>query len=209
MKNNRFVPPLHEKSLKNSLAIGFLATLGLLSFTAPANAASISNFNLNFDNTFDNTLSAPFVGTGTFSFDDIVPDDIYNLTSLPNYNFNINFGATNFTNANITTTASTVLVIISGSGTDIRFANTSPFPDGGYSGAIDFVNGANFLSIEPPSFGQNPTTYAASVNSTNYSGNYTGPAPTAVPFEFEPTGAVVILGGLWGLKRLANKKRQA
>ncbi len=32
---------------------------------------------------------------------------------------------------------------------------------------------------------------------------------TAVPFDFEPTGAVVILGGLWGLKRWAKKKSQA
>ena len=33
-------------------------------------------------------------------------------------------------------------------------------------------------------------------------------AATPVPFDFEPTGAVVILGGLWGLKRWAKKKSQ-
>jgi len=205
MKNNRFAPPLNEKSLKSPLAIGFLATLGLLSFTAPANALS---FNLNFDNTADNTLSAPFVGTGTFSFTGNVSDGTYTLTSLPDYNFNITFGTTTFTNANITTTPSTVLAIISGSGTGINFSNTSPTGDGGSSGSIDFINGLNDLTFEPPGFGGNLNLYQASANSSNYLGNYTNPAPTPVPFEFEPTGAVVILGGLCGLKRWAKKKRQ-
>jgi hypothetical protein len=189
------------------LAIGFLATLGLLSFTAPANALS---FNLNFDNVNDNTLSAPFVGTGTFSFTGNVSDGTYNLTSLPSYDFNITFGATNFTNADITTTPSTVLAIISGSGTGINFSNTSPSGDGGFNGSIDFINGLDELSFEPPSFGGNLNLYFANVNSnsTSYFGNYSNPAPTPVPFEFEPTGAVIILGGLWGLKRWAKKKRQ-
>ncbi|MEI6332845.1 MAG: PEP-CTERM sorting domain-containing protein [Pseudanabaena sp.] len=185
------------------MAIGFLATLGLLSFTAPANALS---FNLNFDNTADNTLSAPFVGTGTFSFTGNVSDGTYTLTSLPDYNFNITFGTTTFTNANITTTPSTVLAIISGSGTGVKFSNNT---SNGAGGSIDFINGINDLSFEPPSFGGNLNLYFANVNSTQYFGNYgvSAATPTPVPFEFEPTGAVVVLGGLWGLKRWAKKKK--
>ena len=41
-----------------------------------------------------------------------------------------------------------------------------------------------------------------------FTATFSTTAATPVPFDFEPTGAVVILGGLWGLKRWVNKKRQ-
>jgi len=41
---------------------------------------------------------------------------------------------------------------------------------------------------------------------TTFTATFSDTDPTPVPFEFDPTGAVVILGGLWGLKRLVQKK---
>ena len=42
----------------------------------------------------------------------------------------------------------------------------------------------------------------------NFTATLSTTPATPVPFDFEPTGAVVILGGLWGLKRWAKKKSQ-
>ena len=64
-------------------------------------------------------------------------------------------------------------------------------------GTTNPYTGGTYYSFAFPS--TNDTTFTATLSDT--------PA-TPVPFDFEPTGAVVILGGLWGLKRWINKKRQ-
>ena len=61
-----------------------------------------------------------------------------------------------------------------------------------YIGGAIYVGGSINSTVD--------TTFTATLSDT--------PAATPVPFDFEPTGAVVILGGLWGLKRWVNKKRQ-
>jgi hypothetical protein len=63
--------------------------------------------------------------------------------------------------------------------------------------------------LEIPTQYSGGETYLGGFRTGGIGTNFTATLdPTPVPFDFEPTGAVVILGGLWGLKRWVKKKRQ-
>ena len=111
----------------------------------------------------------------------------------------------NFTNANITTTQSTVLAIISGAGSNVQFSNTSPNGDGGFFGSIDFVNGIDVLSLEPPDIGGTLDLYFT-LGTNEFFGNY-GAAVTPVPFEFSPVLGLGVLGSLWAGKRFLKSRK--
>ena len=80
-------------------------------------------------------------------------------------------------------------------------AVTSPIPNGfalliGASGGNPYANGY-LTTTNPNSLGQDWDT----VFTANFSA-----APTPVPFEFEPTGGLLVLGGGWLLRRHLKKR---
>jgi len=111
---------------------------------APAQAAI---FDFTFDNTPDATVTAPIVGTGTFSFDGAAAPGIVALTSLSNFAFNFDFGGSIFTNANIATPLANVLVQFTTSGSDllVTFGGATGGP---FGGSLDFTNPSS-LSFQP------------------------------------------------------------
>ncbi len=123
-------------------------------------ASQALTFNFEFDAAGDGLpLDPPIVGTGTFSFDGDPGDGTFALTSLPNFDFFFDFNGDTFSNANIATPVSEVLVVISTSGSDrvVNFSNTNDFGSGPDEGSIDFENLDNlsetFLTFEPPGLG--------------------------------------------------------
>jgi hypothetical protein len=130
---------------------------------------------------------------------------------------------TNFTFTEFGGTAPALLNIYSDSGRSTLV--TSSISNSGFSYTFDGLTALTF-GTQYFAFYPSDSSVTASFDNFSYSGGalYNGggvreadakftatlsdTSATAVPFEFEATGAVVILGGLWGLKRLANKKRQ-
>jgi hypothetical protein len=181
-------------SWKNWLnaSLGLVATSAIaLSYIPEAKALS---FTFGFDNTSDGTVTPPFVGSGTFSFDGDPGDGQFALTSLTNYSFNFSFGADTFTNANITTPIADIIVAIATNGSDriVNFGGSGGGPNGG---SIDFENLSNtsqsFLSFQP--------NFGSLYFTSSYFGTYAGVVtPDAVPFEFSPGLGMVLLGSWIG-----------
>ena len=171
------------------IAIALLATFPLVS-----NAALIG---INFDNNPDGFLDPPFVGTGTFGFDGTATDGIFDLSSLTNFSFDFDFSGDTFSNTDIATPISEVLVVISGSGTRVNFANTGPL-SGPRGGSIDFTNLANssetVLTFQPGDGNPPlPTLYATSSFFGEYSGSpSTAPVPSTA-FLFLAAFGIVLL----------------
>jgi hypothetical protein len=90
-----------------------------------------------------------------------------------------------FTGATLTDNTVYTAVIQQGStpiSLNLPNATTNPYPDGNL-----FVDTSSFSSRD-----------------TVFQGNFT--AATPVPFEFEPTGGLLVLGGGWLLRRHLKKK---
>lgn len=198
----------------------FLTAILALFLSINANAAT---FNLSFDDTFDDTLAAPFVGEGTFYFDGTLPDGTYTLSSLSNYTFNFEFNdGFVFNTDSIISDPGIVLVILSdnGSGQQVNFDKIGGFPTTTYGGSLEFESFAspdNILTPDPSyilsfeiSFGQPnyiPTLYAIlpSENNNNpghsgFAGNY---GPTAVPV---PAAVWLFGSGLAGIVLLRRRQ---
>ena len=174
-------------------AAGFAATA--LGHAAPAHALS---FDFEFDNTGDGTVTPPIVGTGTFSFDGDPGLGDFPLTSLPNFNFAFNFDTISFTNDNIATPLSSVLVRISqiGNGLSVTFGGLG---DGPFGGSLDFIDGSNELSFEPD-FG---SLYFEQPD--DFFGNYQGiviTVPTAVPGPLP----LLSVGAAFGFSRKIRRR---
>ncbi|MEC4814198.1 MAG: PEP-CTERM sorting domain-containing protein [Scytonema sp. PMC 1069.18] len=155
-------------------------------------------FDFKFDNMPDATVTSPFVGTGTFSFDGDPGDGTFALTSLPNFNFSFNFGGNNFTNTDLLTPLANIFVKIETNGSD-RFINFGGSGGGPFGGSIDFVN-ASSLSFQP-NFG--PLYFSAASF-----GTYQGIAQVDVTPVPEP-GSILGLLGLSLGALVAKKKKQA
>ena len=112
-------------------------------------AASGLTFDFEFDNTIDATVTAPLVGTGTFTFDGDVSDGTFPLNSLPNYDFDFEFdGARLFGTADIVTPIGNILVQISTVGST-RFVTFGGSGGGPFGGSIDFSDASGTLSFQP------------------------------------------------------------
>jgi MYXO-CTERM domain-containing protein len=96
---------------------------------------------------------------------------------------------------------SEVLVVISKSGNSLKlnFSNTDSFGSGAYSGSIDFANGANILSFEPPGFGGNLDLYVTRSYFGNYSASGSGSA--SVPGPLPLMGVAAAFGWSRRLRR--------
>ncbi|MEI6328185.1 MAG: hypothetical protein WCP16_03055 [Pseudanabaena sp. ELA645] len=87
-------------------------------------------------------------------------------------------------------------------GGNVTFASASFTPDGTFTGFEKNLY-----------LGGYGVYYPQLVDNSTFSPNWLAPsgqttfssAPTAVPFDFEPTSAVVILGGIFAAKKLRNK----
>jgi hypothetical protein len=164
---------------------------GVALASAPAHALV---FEFQFDNAGNGLpLDPPIVGSGSFGFDGDPGVGSFALTSLGNYTFDFLFDDGNaFGNADITTPASEVLVLISQNENtyNLRFSNTNPFGGGHYDGALDFDNGSSTLTFEPPAFGGNLDMYIKTEsNSSAPSGAYLASAPVPGPLPLMGAGA--------------------
>ena len=181
--------------------------------------ANALTFNFNLDDTFDDTVTEPFVGTGTFSFDGDPGDGTFALESLSNFDLNFNFtDGSSFTNADILTPLEEVLVIISTTETErrVQFSNVNPNGSTILFGSLDFANFDNqtFLSFEPPSIGGDLNLYSANEILGTYNGVAVSDATpvlgaTPVP-EFDSTVSLLGIGALGvGLTLFGRKNRKS
>ncbi len=123
---------------------------GLLALSAHTHAALITH-TTNLDNTFDSTVSAPFVGSASFSYNrsSALADGFYTFTYLnsfsPLLSVSFNNGHT-FSLSDLVSDPTQSGVYLSGS--NFIFAGTSGYvgPNGG---TADFVVGGNALAPAP------------------------------------------------------------
>lgn len=201
--------------MKKILLTSAISAIALLIVPFKANALT---FDFNLDDTFDETVTEPFVGEGTFSFDGDPGDGTYALESLENFNFNFSFtDGSSFTNADILTLMEEVLVIVSTTETErrVQFSNVNPRGSTILNGSLDFANFDNetFLSFEPPGIGGDLNLYAAN----EILGTYNGVAVSdstelgATPVtEFDSPGSLLGIGALGiGLTLFRRKKQKS
>ncbi|MBD2566895.1 PEP-CTERM sorting domain-containing protein [Anabaena lutea] len=179
----------------------FIALTSSIVAVAAIGASPLKSQALTFDFTFDNspngTVTAPIVGSGTFSFDGDLGDGTFALTSLTNYNFSFDFGVNSFTNANIVTPVANVLVKIATIGSD-RFVNFGGSGGGPFGGSLDFLNPSP-LSFQP-NFG--PLYFTAAGF-----GTYQGVARADVTSVPEPGSVLGLLGLSLGALVAKNRKK--
>ena len=158
-------------------------SLGLIVFSAGGFAGQVD---VQLDGAFDMNLTPPYVGSGSFTFSIDPGDGTHPLSSFGVYDSNFTLGSATFTTGHMTTTPGTVLVILGTNpwGRTLHFSNTAAFGDGDQIGAVDFTNGSDFLSFEPPGYGGILIQYIASSANGTYG---------AVP---EPATWFSLLGGL-------------
>jgi hypothetical protein len=170
------------------------STIALTALIASPLKSQALTFNFQLDNTPDATVTAPIVGTGTFSFDGDPGDGTFALTSLPNFDFSFVVNGTTFTNANLVTPLANILVRIQANGSD-RLINFGGSGGGSSGGSIDFTNSGP-LSFEP--------NFGSRYFSSGGFGTYQGNVGTPVPFAFSPLPGLVV-GGI--LSRLRRRKQ--
>jgi len=173
--------------------------LFVFSIASPAQADAV--FSFGFDAIADGTLSAPLVGTGTFSFATDPGDGTFALTSLGAFSMSFTFGGNTYTDADITTPLGEVLVVLATGGPDrtLKFSNTNGFGSGTFGGSLDFVNAVGDLSLSPPSAGLG---LYFEENGQFFFGDYLG---VQVP---EPSMAVLMAVGIAGLALWVRSRRR-
>jgi hypothetical protein len=164
-------------------------------FTSAVNA-SAAIFNFTFDNTFDSTVTAPFVGSGTLGFDGAATVGDFSLASLSNLNMNFSFtNGSSFSLADSTSNLSTSGISIF----DLGAGNLGlVFTGSGGGGAVDFSKNSTSLSFEPTSSISNPTGCCGGNGVTNlyfteaFGGSYNATAAAqSVPEPFTIVGTLV------------------
>ena len=174
------------------LLAALVCGLGLVSGASSANAGMI--FATNFDNTPDRNLSPPYVGSGVLSFNNMLSDGTYLLSSFANLAFSFTFGGESFTLLDISSSTPSLAVTIYQSGTDWYFDG----PNVPFRGAVEFTNvNKAIVTFFPNDFpGAVPpfNLFFAEIGPDIFFGTYGVNATTAVP---EPgTLTLCAIGGL-------------
>ncbi|OLP19454.1 hypothetical protein BST81_05355 [Leptolyngbya sp. 'hensonii'] len=185
-----------KKTFDTLCVTAVVATLSILA-SNPAQAAS---FTLQFDNTFDDSLTPPITGTGTLSYAGAIQTGTFSLDTLTNLslNFTVNGQAFNLGDlAGSSLSSASLVVQTTAGGYQAYFAGG---PNGVYFGSLDFQNGQQTGFTFQPSYYSPPPLHLYQEPGTPYKGTYTATA-TAVPEPAMFLGvAAVGLGGV-ALKR--------
>lgn len=92
-------------------------------------------------------------GKGVLSVEKTLTAGAYKLSEVGAYSLDFTaFGSSRFTNANIKTTPSTVLLIVSGEvgALTMVFSNTAQYGDGPREGSLDLMGDTTFMAFIPP-----------------------------------------------------------
>lgn len=219
MKNQKL-----SQACKAQLPLVALIAAGLLQPVAVAGHLSTFTYTTVFDSTFNSTLTAPFFGTGSLSYDapSALGDGFYDWTSFSGLTVSLNFpGITTFTQLDLTTAPSAVNIHLVGG--NFFFSNDNGVdPTAVISGSTEFVDatlgGGTFIfGTEPYSPGQGPLfgggvtsplfILAAAVNGSDVlAGTYgvQSAVPEASTYAAGGAMALAVLGG-W----LRARRRQA
>jgi hypothetical protein len=171
--------------------------------------ASAAVFNFTFDNTFDSTLTPPFVGSGTLGFDGAATVGSYSLASLSNLNMNFSFtNGSSFSLADSISDFSTsgISIFDLGSGNlGLVFTGSNPLA------SMRFIKNSDNLSFEPTISISNPTGCCGGngvtnlyTNGSSVLGSYN--AVSAAQQVPEPT---TVLGSLAAFAYAAHSKRKS
>ena len=193
--------------------VSSFAALLLLLLLHPAHAAT--TFNFVFDNRgLDEPPPPvpPFFGFGTVTIANDPGDGTFGLTSLGGFSMSYTFGTNLFSDADIATALSEVLVVLTWipGGQQLQFSNVNAFGSGPQSGSIDFDNSlGDYLTFEPPGFG-GLNLYQENDGSGLLAGNYLATAGVPGPIAGAGLpGLVFAAAGLLGWWRRKRKSAAA
>lgn len=181
------LPSRTARTARTTRTAGAALALGaLLPTLAPGPAAAITVFPIRFDDkglsTSADLPSPPFVGEGSLSFDDHLPDGSYRFNVLRNPALSVRIGSEVFTLADSILYDPTLAVVIHDNGT--RFYFDGPQARNSTLGGSLEITNANFatLAFEPSGYTDPPYTLYFSVGaSSSVAGSYGIPVPAPLP----------------------------
>ena len=188
MKSEYFLPPLHA----GMAALGAIAAL-----IGTATSAQAITFDFTFDGTNNGSVTAPIVGTGTFSFDDPGGTGTFDFFSLTNRSLFLDFGGGNtFDDTDITTTSGTLVEITGTPGSrSLVFTGDG---NGAFGGSLDLIDNTNTTETGL-NFG--PTGAEGLYGTPSFFGDYEAVEATSVPFGVNESLGLVGLATLVGVRQ--------